>query len=588
MSLRRIGIVLVTLVVLTANVAGAELPPNPKMENPIMFKETGKSGGELILALNASPRGGAIDAAANIVGPYLRDPLVDDNPVTHELEPALAESWEVSEDGTEVIFHLRKVKWSDGQPFTADDVVFHFTYIDMDPHNPGNQVSRYTINGKPITWEKVDEHTVKANLPEPYGAFFRVLTHSRIQPMHIVKDYVPHFNPKAEPGSTGKHMWNPDLPASTMVGTGSFRVASFASEQQVVLEKNPYSWRVDPEGNQLPYVDKLIYLIVPNVQVQQAKFMAGEIDYLVIEPSMYPTLKREEVAGAGFRVFRGEPVNPTPSPPHWSFNFDIKDAELREIFRDIRFREAMAKAIDYERIIDQIYNTLAIRSGMPVLPSNAAFFNPEIENYRHDYDLAETAAILEELGIVDRNGDGFRDFPSGTPFEFTLTTAVNIQAHNDMAAMLQNDLESIGVKVHLQLQDSSLVGDRALAGDFESMIHAYGNQPDPQLRKAIWQPGRALNYWHLSNMISASEVNLDNMFDWEREIFDCFELGEVEMDQTLRKQYYDEWQVLMAKHLPVIFIVKGMDLSAAQNTLGNVFQTEQGVTVFTPYTVFKK
>ncbi|HHY10053.1 MAG TPA: hypothetical protein GX528_05755 [Firmicutes bacterium] len=120
------------------------------------------------------------------------------------------------------------------------------------------------------------------------------------------------------------------------------------------------------------------------------------------------------------------------------------------------------------------------------------------------------------------------------------------------------------------------------------MIHAYGNQPDPQLRKAIWQPGGALNYWHLSNMLSASEADLDNMFDWERRIYDLFELGEVEMDQELRKSYYDEWQLLNAKYLPVIFIAKGMDLSAAQNTVGNVFQTEQGVTVFTPYTVFKR
>ncbi|HHY08999.1 MAG TPA: ABC transporter substrate-binding protein, partial [Firmicutes bacterium] len=468
MGLRKTGIALIAILLLAVNVASAELPPNPKMENPVLFQEIGQYGGDLILAVAAAPRGGAIvDEATSFVGPYLRDPLVDNNPITNELEPGLAESWEISDDGTQVIFHLRKVKWSDGVPFTADDVIFHFDHVDMDPNNPGNQISRYTIGGKQITWEKIDDYTVRANLPTPYGAFLRVLTHSRIVPKHKLMEFAPAYNPDAEPGSISRQGWNPDKPASDMVGTGTFRVASF-NEQQIVLERNPYSWRVDPEGNQLPYVDRVISLVVPNTQVQQAKFLAGEVDYLPIAPSMYPNLKREEVAGAPFKVFRGAPVNPTPSPPHWSFNFDVEDAELREVFQNVRFREAMAKAVNYERILDQVYNTLAILSGMPVLPSNAAFYNPEIDQYRHSHDLEKTAAILDELGIIDRNGDGFRDYPSGKTFEFTLTAAVNVEAHNDIAAMLQNDLESIGVKVHLQLQDSRLVADRALAGDFES------------------------------------------------------------------------------------------------------------------------
>jgi peptide/nickel transport system substrate-binding protein len=586
---RKLWIVVLTLTMVFGMVlsASAELPPNPKVVDPRLFQEIGQYGGDLILSLPYMPRGGAIDSASNIVFPWLRDPLIEENPVTGELEPALAESWEVSEDGLEVIFHLRKVKWSDGEPFTADDVIFTFVHREMDPHNPSNQMARYTIGDGVVTWEKIDDHTVKANLPAPYGAFFRVLTHSRMIPKHRLMDWVPAYNPAAEPGSIGLANWNPDIPIEAMAGTGPFRVVSF-NEQQVVLERNPYSWRVDAEGNQLPYVDRLVYLIVPNDQVKQAKFMAGELDHIELTPGMYPTLKKAEIDGSPFRVFRGEPVNPTPSPPHWSFNFDIEDAELREVFRDVRFRTAMAHAIDYDRIIDQIYNTLAIRSGVPVLPANKAFFNPEIEGMRPQFDLAKTAAILDELGIVDIDGDGIRELKSGRDFEFVLTSAVNIQPHNDIAAMLQDDLAKIGVKIHLQLLDSTLVGDKALAGEFESMIHAYGNQPDPQLRKAIWQPSGALYYWHRSTMAQEGKPNLDEMYDWEREIFDLFELGQIEMDQAKRKEYYDRWQVLNATYFPVIFIVKGMDISAVQNTVGNAFQTEDGVTVFVPYTVFKK
>lgn len=580
---------LLAVLLLGASMASAELPTNPKVERDFMFAEIGEPGGELIVAINASPRGGAIDAASNLISANLRDPLIYDNPITHELEPGLAESWEVSEDGKEVIFHLRKVKWSDGTPFTSDDVIFTFEHSAMDPNNPGNQAARYTLGGEVIRWEKVDDHTVKAILPVPYGAFFRVLTHQTIIPMHKLKQYVPAYNPKAEPGSISRASWNPELPPSEMVGTGPFRVAKFIIDQQVVLERNPYSWRVDPEGNQLPYVDRLVYLVIPNDQVQQAKFLAGEIDYLVIQPQMYPTLKQEEIQGGDFQVMRGMPVNPTPSPPHWSFNFDVKDPDLKALFRNDKFREAMAYAVDHERIIDQVYNTLAILPGMPVLPSNRAFFNPEIENYRRGFDLAKAAAILDELDVIDRDGDGIREFASGRKMEFTLTSAVDIQPHNDIAALLQNDLQTIGVKVNLQLLKAQLVSDKALSGEFESMIHAFGNQPDPQLRKAIWQPGRALYYWHLSTMEGSEKAPvLSEMFDWEKEIFECFEKGEAEMDQAVRQEYYNKWQLLNAQNLPVIFIAKGMDLAAVQNTVGNVFQTEDGVIVFTPFTVFKK
>lgn len=589
---RRSVLLVFALLMLVATTAFGQGAVDVKVVSDLLFEHEGVQGGRLTLALSSSPRSfnyyGVIDAAAYSVIENFLDTLVEPNPVTNEIEPALASSWEVSEDGREVIFHLREgVRWSDGVPFTAHDVVFAFEHVIMNPNAEGNARERYTLGGEPVLWEVIDDQTVKAILPQPYGAFLQVLTHALIVPKHKYEPYIAALNPGVDRGTVNR-AWTTDTPVTDIVGTGPYRLKEYVVDQMVVLERNPYSWRVDPWGNQLPYTDELVYLIVQSSEVALAKFRAGEIDRMTINPQNYPALKRDELAGQPWLVLRGSPVNPTPSPPHLAFNFDIEDDELRAVFRDDRFRAAMAHAINYPRILEDVYNTLAILSGMPVLPSNQAFFNPEIENYRRGYDLDKAAAILDEMGLTV-GSDGVRRLPSGRPLEFALTAPVDDGVQHDIATLLQQDLTRLGLKVHLRLLSGGLVFDSALAGDFEAIIMAFGNQPDPQLRKAIWQPGRPLYYWHLSAMDEDTlDPVLEEMFDWERRVFDLFELGEIEMDPAQRKAYYDEWQLLYAQHLPVIFIAKGMDLMVVRQDVGNVFQTEDGVIVTSNYTVYKR
>lgn len=589
---RRTFLLVAMLLLAMSMAAFAQSDIDMKVVSDLMFEEEGQYGGELTLSLGSSPRSfnyfGTIDGAAYAVMENILDTLVEPNQVTNEIEPALASSWDVSEDGREVIFHLREgVRWSDGVPFTADDVVFAFQHVIMNPNAEGNARERFTLGDGTVQWEAIDDQTVKAILPQPYGAFLEVLTHAYIVPKHKYEPFISALNPDVERGTVNR-AWTTDTPVSDVVGTGNFYLKEYVVDQKVVLASNPYSWREDPWGNQLPYVDELVYLIVQSSEVSLAMFRAGEIDRISITPGNYPGLKRDELAGSPWVVYRGSPVDATPSPPHLAFNFDIEDEELKSVFRNDRFRQAMAHAIDYPRILEDVYNTLAILSGMPVLPSNQAFYNPEIDDHRRGYDLDKAAAILDEIGLT-ADANGVRRLPSGKALEFALTAAVDDEAQHDIATLLQQDLEKLGITAHLRLISFGLAFDSALAGDFEAIIMAFGNQPDPQLRKAIWQPGRPLYYWHLSAMDADSlDPVRDEMFDWEQRVFDLFELGEVEMDPDQRKAYYDEWQLLYAQHLPVIFISKGMSLQAARDDVGNVFQTEDEVTVLSNYTMFKK
>ncbi len=581
----------VLLIIVMTFPAVAQQASNPAVASEALFQEIGTYGGELVLGLASTPRSfnfyGIIDNAAYTILYNIIEPLVAENPATGEIIPGLAESWEVDESGTEVTFHLRDVKWSDGTPFTADDVVFTMEHVVMNPNAEGNSVDRFTLGGMPVLWEKIDNQTVKAILPSPYGAFTRVLTHALMVPKHKYEPFIAALNAGVEPGTINQ-AWTTNTPLSEIVGTGPFILSDYVVDQKVTLKRNPNYWKVDPEGNSLPYLDQLVYLVVQDAEVMLAKFRSGEIHRVTITGQNYPALKREELAGANYRVLTGSPVSPVPSPPHLAFNWDVEDEELRELFRNDTFRQAMEYTIDRERIIEDVYNTLAVIPGVPVLPANTAFYNPAIEDIMRGYDVEKAKQLLDELGIKDRDGDGIRELPSGRPFELTLVTAVNVQAHNDIAVILESEWEELGIVTHLQLISSTLVGQKRTAGEFEAIIEAFGNQPDPQLRKAIWQPGRPLYYWHRSTMDEKQEPVLANMEDWELRIFELFELGEVEMDPVQRKAYYDEWQAIYAERVPVIYIAKGMELAAVSNNVGNVFLQANGQIVGTTYTAFIK
>jgi len=567
----------------------AMLMAAPFVEDSLLTPDPNPStGGTLYLALTGSPQSfnfyGTLDSNAYSVAGQMLTGLVEAHPVTSAIRPALAESWEVSEDNKEVTFHLRDVKWSDGVPLTADDVIFTFEHFVMNPVARGNSVARFTIEAKPIEWLKIDDSTVKAILPAPYAAFFTVLSHAYIYPSHALESKIDNDRPDSV-----NDVWLTNTPLNEIPANGPFMLSEYIIDQKVVMAKNPNYWKVDEYGNKLPYVDKIEYLVVSDAQVRLAKFMAGELDYMAVSGNDFPILKERELAGGPFRVFLAEPTQPTPSPIHIAFNFDVEDAKLREVFRTTEFRQAMEYALDRERIIDEVYNGLAVLGGVPVLPSNKAFYNPKIEEIRRPFNLAEAARLLDELGVKDVNGDGLREYPDGSKFEFVLTLQSAPQEYQDIAYIYSQDLLSIGIKVNLQILDSSLTGQMFGAGSFEVGIRAFGNQPDPQLRKAIWQPGTQLYYWHRTTRDPETNLPIfENMLDWEKRVYDLFEKGQVAMDPVERKSYYDEWQEIYAEYLPVIFVCKGMNLYAANKSLGNVEQNEEGLLSYSSWTVFRK
>ena len=561
------------LAALTALALSVALAQPKEVSYPGLGLEPGTVGGTLTMALPDQPPRffyyGEISNVSQLLSQQIFDSLVEFDLETYELVPGLAESWEISEDGTEYTFHLREgVTWHDGEPFTADDVIFTYEQIITNPEARAGDAAQfvYTIDGQQenVTFEAIDDMTVRMTLPAPSAAF---LLQQRffIMPEHRLRDVSVAGG--ADPADINT-AWPTDVDLSEVVGTGPYRLTDYTPGQQVTLQRNENYWKVDSTGTQLPYIETIQYLIVRGTEAETAQFLAGNLDVLNISGAQFPDFKSREVQGADFRVVASEAL--FGSPPHLAFNFDVENEALAEAFSSVDFRRAMEYAVDRQRVVDDVYNGLAQIPGTPTAPADGTFYVDTTDIMR-DFSLDAAAAALDELGYTDTNGDGTRNLTDDQELEFTLTYSADSSVMTDIATILQNDFSQIGVQVNLQgIQGSTLVST-ALAGDYEAIVVAFGNQPDPELRKPIWQPGGSLYYWHRATQPAepGGEPNFEVMEDWEQRIYEIFEQAATMTDQSARVDLYAEWQRLNAENVPVIMIAKPFNIAAAYNEVQN-------------------
>ncbi|OOV12662.1 ABC transporter substrate-binding protein [Deinococcus sp. LM3] len=529
----------------------------------------GKPGGTYTLPLGDSPQSlfyyGVIDNNLGLISQQLFDGLLEFNYATYKLEPALAESYAVSEGGRTYTFKLRQgVKWSDGQTFDADDVVFTFKNMIMNPEARAGDAASFKLDGKPVEISRVNQYTVRFELPRPSPAFLLQMR-SFIMPKHKLLKYSVEGGAKA---SDINGAWPTNVAESEVVGTGPFRLATYTAGQKVTLTRNPNYWKVDGKGTKLPYLDRLEFLVIRDPQAQVAQFLAGNLDQLNISGAQFPDLKQKEVSGAPFRVTRSTAL--FGSPPFVAYNFDAKDPALAKLFSDVRFRRAMQGVLNRERIIDTVYNGLASLPGHGVAPVNKDWYantKPQLGSF----NVAAAGQALDALGLKSKNSAGIRLLPNGRPLEFDLTYGTDSSTYPAMATIIQSDFAKVGVKVNLRGILSSKLLSTGQSGDWEMILHAFGDQPDPELRKPIWQPGGALYYWHrsLQPARDGDKPNVAKMTGWEKEIYTIFEDAATTTSASARKALYTRWQLLFAQNLPVTPIAKPENIGAVSNKYGN-------------------
>ncbi len=515
---------------------------DPKSFNAVIAKETSTTG---------------------ITG-YMFEGLTTVDGVTTEVEPSLAESWEVAEDKKTWTFHLRRdVEWFDGEPLTADDVVFTFNSLIYNEDIPTSARDILNIEGEFFKVEKVDDYTVRITTPKPFAPFLRSIG-TEIMPQHVLEKSVEEgrFN------ST----WGIDTPPSQIIGTGPFKLKEFKPGQHVILERNPNYWKKDTKGNRLPYLDQIVILTVPNQAIQVLKFQAGELDGLRLRGQDFPLLKPKEQEG-NFTIYN---AGPTFGSNFVFFNHNSRRDNEGEWFvqphklkwfTDINFRRAVAHAVDKETVISSVMNGLGYPQDSPVSEAAKFFSNPNTKKY--EYDLSKAKAILEEAGYEDRDGDGWIEDEDGNTVEFNLLTNSGNQVREDIALIIQDDLKKIGMKVnYAAILFNSLVIRIDATFDFDAIILGLTGGIEPHGGKNVWHSSGHLHMWNPKQDSPETE--------WEKEIDEIFEKGAVELDEDKRKELYDHWQVIVSEQLPMIYTASPASLMAVRNKFGNLKPTAYG------------
>jgi len=506
----------------------------------------GVPGGTLFLGTTSGPKTlnpywAQETSSTDIIGWYSDSLFRADNKGMPNV-PALATKWWFSEDGKTVYFQIRKdVKWSDGEPFTVDDVYFTFTKValvdGMTANGPGGAMD---ANDQLPTVEIVDDYTISFTWSVPNVWGFKWVGYSDILPKHALEEAVDN--------GTFSETWTvADL--DKIVGMGPFLPVEYTEGVRVVLERNPNYYRVDKNGNKLPYLDKIVYLIVPDLNTELLKFEAGEIDIYGPTAENFPRIA-EQAEEKGWTVGVG---GPALGSNFIAFNWVNKDPVKREWFRNDHFRRAFVYMLDRQSIIDTLYNGLGSPLYGPVSPSSG-FYNPEIEKFGYKYSIVRARLELKKAGF-SWNPDGTCVDKDGNPVEFDLTTNVGNNVREAIGNKVVDAAKKLGIKVNFTpMQFNSLV-QKLLGPDYDAVIIGLTGSVDPGSGWNVWRLDGGLHFWNYSPELRPDTVTEDIWYapDWEKRVDEIFRLQTSAVDPQERYNLFAEFQMICAEHQPLIY-----------------------------------
>ena len=479
--------------------------------------------------------------------------LVRLNPETLKHEPMIAKSWEVSEDKKEWIFHLREgVKWSDGQPLSADDVIFTLMAI-YDPKVLNSLKDILSIGGKPLKAEKIDDKTVKFILPKPFAPFLSIMSFD-ILPEHILGKVL----------QAGKFAdtWGVNTPPQEIIGSGPYIMAKYVPAQYVRYKRNPNYWMKDEAGNPFPYLEEKTLLIVPDQNTIYLKFTAGQTDIHSPRPEEVETLKGDAKkmdisvkkiglsTGSSFVTFNRNPKH---------FNKEgTKDPKL-VWFTDKHFLTAIAHAIDKKSIIVNTMNGLGKPAVAEISEENKIFHNPNLKDY--EYDLKKAAKLLEDGGYK-KDAEGLLRDKEGNRVEFALNTNAGNKLREKICSILKEDWEKLGMKVNYRpLEFNSIVEKLMSNFQWDAILISLSGGPEPHNGANVHRSSGNLHFWNPRQEKPATK--------WEAEMDRLIEEGASEMDLEKRVKIYHRMQEIYHEELPMILTARQDTFSAYKNKLKN-------------------
>lgn len=507
------------------------------------------------------------DNISSLLSEVMYDGLLTTQPVTGEPIPKLAKSFSVN--GREYIIKLRHgVKWSDGKPITADDVVFTWQNIIFDGFGNTSTRDSVVIDGKLPVVRKIDDYTVQFVTPKPFAPFVRMLS-TPIAPKHV-------FEPAVKKGREYFDTFlSTNTPPEQFVTSGAFRLKEYVPAQRVVFERNPNYYVINKADQKLPYLDKLVYLIVGDINNEVLKFEGGELDIIGLQGANVARFKELE-KHSNFKVYN---LGPSTGTMFLSMNLNSRRNDKGKFnvlpkkqkwFQDKNFRQAVDYAIDRDNMVFNIANGLA----EPLFTAeslNSIFLNKDLPSY--EKNIVKSKELLRKSGFyTDKKGRLYDE--EGNRVEFDLYTNAGNTEREAIGVMVKQDLEDLGMKVNFKpIEFNTLVNKLVNTYDWDMVIMGLTGSPlEPNGGKNVWMSDGTL---HMFNQRPAG-YKKDDRLDWEKRIDDLYVQGALATDFKNRKKFYDEYQKIAYEEKPFIYIYSPLMISAMRTKFKNVYPSMLG------------
>lgn len=534
----------------------------------------GKFGGELVSStIGEGPKTfnpfNCKDNISALMSGIMYDGLLTSDPITGEPKPKLAKSYKISPDKKTYTIKLRKgLKWTDGKQITADDVVF--TWKDIIFAGLGDTSTRdsLVIDNQLPTVKKIDKYTVEFKTPKPFAPFIRMLS-TPIAPKHI-------FMPAIQKGGENFDSFlSTTTKPNDFVTSGAFKLKEYVPAQRVVFERNPNYYEINLEGNKLPYLDRIVYLIVGDLNNEVLKFEAKELDVISLQGSKVARYKSLE-AHSDFKLYN---LGPDTGTMYLSLNLNNRknnkgdyyvNPKKQSWFQDLNFRKAIDLAIDRKNMVLNIANGI----GEPLFTPeslNSIFLNKELKPY--DRDIEKSKEYLKKSGFyTDKRGRLFDK--KGNRVEFDLFTNAGNTEREAIGVMVKQDLEDLGMKVNFKpIEFNSLVNKLVSTFDWDMVIMGLTGSPlEPNGGKNVWLTDGRL---HLFNQRTPQEGKIGEL-PWEKELNECYVKGALETNFTDRKKYYDKYQEIVYTQKPMVYIYSPVRIVALRNKFKNIYPSSLG------------
>lgn len=492
---------------LKAQVASGALPPveerlpkNPMVITPV--EKIGTYGGK-VRVMSTNPAN--FEDGVNVMGKEFCFRFDPNDGAT--IEPNIIETWDFSPDGTSLTMHIREgIRWSDGHPFTADDFMFWYEDVLLNDQLTPVKPAWTRPGGELMKMTRLGDYDIRLDFASPYSSVLIRLASDTV--VFLPKHYLSQFHVDyADPEELDKKIkdggfnaWyelfaarqtvrffdgiqNPEAPVIR-----AYKSVSSTTDGYVGV-RNPYYWKVDTEGNQLPYIDEVYVELIADMEMYTMRALAGQVDLAQWNTSLdnYP-LYMEYAEEAGMRVLLYDTA--WPSMTRFIFNMHHKDPIMHELLCDTRFRKAMSLALNREEMNEMVFFGMAEPLQPVILPRGGRFWNEDVAKRFTEYDPTEANRLLDELGLNKRGSDGFRLRPDGKPLmvELMFWPGEAGPQKRSVAELSKAAWEAVGIKIDVKETERSYLQVRRQASDFDMTLWHTGFMSDPLV---------ILNPWHL-------------------------------------------------------------------------------------------